>query len=492
MQKVVSKTASIDEADKGAQKLANAMALAARSKLRERSPETFQQLVETMTEGPDGKPQSVFIDANVLLQSATPEQLVEILPSVAEQLQDSATANGTLEVSIGEALTALPGTPLEQVFLQNARSAPDALSLAEATQAAEQAEAFLAQEAERVMQQASDKAAWQQSAEAVKTTIKQQLDAAGRFTPDVNDAYATLQQHFFSSMAARLGITPQEMYDRWSLKVGAQSQQAAESYEANGAPTKGLYGITVEGRHFSRERRYALSSKMYGTGLKGDMRDKIMNHSDKRLRDRIYFYVDKGTGIKPERGVGGVQHKATLDNIYDLDSDPLRIWKGEDKFLDFESAVLDAGYSGYLARNNGSPASGVVIMLGDRNINVEQLSETDDPKSAKGVGAPAARPSYGRDVVVDAINGQRLQTFAHNPSLGIRIVRTNVTFAANTGCRLEKEYYRPCRYRRIKAVYSTSVTSCFGCPATSGVESVVLISAIRFFLPSSVASTAAS
>ncbi|CSP71401.1 Uncharacterised protein [Shigella sonnei] len=30
---------------------------------------------------------------------------------------------------------------------------------------------------------------------------------------------------------------------------------------------------------------------------------------------------------------------------------------------------------------------------------------------------------------------QRLQTFAHNPSLGIRIVRTNVTFAANTGCR---------------------------------------------------------
>lgn len=214
-------------AEGDAQRLAEAMATAAQSKLRDRNPETFQQLVDTMALGQDGAPAAVYIDANVLLQSATPEQLAQILPSTAEQLQEAAATNSAIEVPVAEALTYLPGTPLERVFLQNARSAPDALSLAEATQAGEQAQQFLQQEAERVMQQAADTQAWQASSETVKTTILDQLNTTGRFTPDVNEAYAALQTNFFSTMAARLGITPQEMYDRYSLKVQAGGQQGA-------------------------------------------------------------------------------------------------------------------------------------------------------------------------------------------------------------------------------------------------------------------------
>lgn len=214
-------------AEGDAQRLTEAMATAAQSKLRDRNPETFQQLVDTMALGQDGAPAAVYIDANVLLQSATPEQLAQILPSTAEQLQEAAATNSAIEVPVAEALTYLPGTPLEQVFLQNARSAPDALSLAEATQAGEQAQQFLQQEAERVMQQAADTQAWQAGNETVKTTILDQLNTTGRFTPDVNEAYAALQTNFFSTMAARLGITPQEMYDRYSLKVQAGGQQGA-------------------------------------------------------------------------------------------------------------------------------------------------------------------------------------------------------------------------------------------------------------------------
>ena len=220
--KLVERESAIDRAQTEGQRLTEALQTASQSKLRERNPETFEQLVTAMGEGTDGAPQSVYIDAQVLLQSATAEELAQILPSTVEQLQEAATSNGTIEVSVAEALTYLPGTPLEQVFLQNARSAPDAMSLADADQASQQAEQFLQEEAERVMQQAADTQAWQQSSEQVKQTVLTQLNNTGRFTPDVNDAYATLQANFFSTMAARVGMTPQELYDRYSLKVAAQ------------------------------------------------------------------------------------------------------------------------------------------------------------------------------------------------------------------------------------------------------------------------------
>ena len=220
--RLVERESAIDRAQTEGQRLTEALQTASQSKLRERNPETFEQLVNAMSEGADGAPQSVYIDAQVLLQSATAEELAQILPSTVEQLQEAATSNGTIEVPVAEALTYLPGTPLEQVFLQNARSAPNAMSLADADQASKQAEQFLAQEADRVLQQAADTQAWQQSSEQVKQAVLTQLNSTGRFTPDVNDAYATLQANFFSTMAARVGMTPQELYGRYSLKVAAK------------------------------------------------------------------------------------------------------------------------------------------------------------------------------------------------------------------------------------------------------------------------------
>lgn len=220
--KLVERESAIDRAQTEGQRLTEALQTASQSKLRERNPETFEQLVNAMSEGADGTPQSVYIDAQVLLQSATAEELAQILPSTVEQLQEAATSNGTIEVPVAEALTYLPGTPLEQVFLQNARSAPNAMSLADADQASKQAEQYLQQEADRVLQQAADTQAWQQSSETVKTTILDQLNSTGRFTSDVNEAYATLQSNFFSTMAARTGMTPTELYDRYSLKVAAK------------------------------------------------------------------------------------------------------------------------------------------------------------------------------------------------------------------------------------------------------------------------------
>lgn len=209
--------------------LQTAMQAAAASKLRERNPETFNQLVQFLAESNEGEaPASVFIDAQVLAQSGV--NVAELLPSAADQMEGALASKGTVEVSISDVLTAAPGTPLEQVFLQNARGTPDGLSVNEAKQAGEQADQWKA-EADRVMAEAQDQQAWAASAETVKTTLLDQLNTAGRFTPDVNEAYATLVRDFYSVMAGHQGITPEEMYARYPLRVMAQAQTAGPQLE---------------------------------------------------------------------------------------------------------------------------------------------------------------------------------------------------------------------------------------------------------------------
>ena len=126
----------------------------------------------------------------------------------------------------------------------------------------------------------------------------------------------------------------------------------------------------VEAYHYSQEPRKVLSSSYFGTGLKGSAREEYQNASDERRRQRISFYVDKGTGVRPESGVGGVPHRATLNNIYDSNADPLNLRKGGQAA--FESAVLDQGFDGYLDRLEGSQP-GQVILLGKRTVPVEAL-----------------------------------------------------------------------------------------------------------------------
>jgi hypothetical protein len=104
-----------------------------------------------------------------------------------------------------------------------------------------------------------------------------------------------------------------------------------------------------------------------------------MASTDDRIKQRLSFYVDKGAGIKPEAGVGAFAHKATLTNIYDGDADPLRLRSGNARA--FESKVLDAGFSGYLARMDGTQ-SGNVVLLGNQTIRPELLG-TGPVKGAK-------------------------------------------------------------------------------------------------------------
>jgi hypothetical protein len=158
---------------------------------------------------------------------------------------------------------------------------------------------------------------------------------------------------------------------------GPTAQNRPGFSEDGGGPTP-AYGtpragaISVVGRHYSTTPRQTLSGAYYGQGLKGAERTRLDSSTDPRLKNRVYFYVDQGAGIRPESGVGGYAHETKLDNIYDPQT---RLIKPQADANAFESAVINAGFDGYIAPfGNGQSA---VVLLGQKHkaVPVKQIGQ---------------------------------------------------------------------------------------------------------------------
>jgi hypothetical protein len=137
-----------------------------------------------------------------------------------------------------------------------------------------------------------------------------------------------------------------------------------------GKPHEG--SVAVLGVHYSKEARAYLTGTHHGQGLK-DAADERLSEpgTDKRLKDRIYFYVDEGHGVVPESGVGGIKHTVLLRNLYDPQMDHGKVWsQGKGDANASEKAVLDAGFDGYYVRNFANQ-SGVAVLLGDHTVKTK-------------------------------------------------------------------------------------------------------------------------
>jgi hypothetical protein len=146
--------------------------------------------------------------------------------------------------------------------------------------------------------------------------------------------------------------------------------------------------VSAEGIHYSKEQRSALDSSMFGRGMNGAEYERIAQASDSRIKQRIYFYVNSGKGIRPESDVGGHAHHAYLGNLYDKTNDPLDLTVGRSA-NQFESAVLDRGFDGYLSHE-----SGVAILLGRHVVMAEYIGTVKSPEVSK--AEAAERSAYGK------------------------------------------------------------------------------------------------
>lgn len=390
-----------DKAKASAEHLDDLFTRSKESTLRTNDPETFKELIQTMAGASDGAVKSVFVDAQALVDMAataniSQEVFNQLLPSAGPQMQEALATDGTVELPIGEVLANVPGSALEPSFIDNVRLDPTAMTRAESTVMDEEQKTFWQARAEEVIKQSEDAQKVIDSAANVKQQVLDALAATKRFNAQVNERYAQLYEAFFTVLGGKLGITPEEAFTKFKPPI-------VSTVDAGGlltaAARKPGQLDDIEAFNYGKTERTTLSGANFGMGLKGSGREEFLNAKDRRLRNRIYFYVDKGTGINPEEGVGGIARKATLNNIYDANSDPLRL-RGKDQQA-FESAVLDRGFDGYLDRMSGTQ-SAQVIMLGPRNVPVKVLGPMSKT-TGRQVGQPAARESRGRDIVLDKL-----------------------------------------------------------------------------------------
>lgn len=203
------------------QVLAELNTLAQANKVLQRSPETFQEFVAKATE--DGPLQSVYIDGQTLMQSGLAEQVAAISPAVAEQVQQAAQTGGAVAIPVDEYAARIAPTDLAQQLQPHLRTEADGFSQAEAQQYMQSQGEQLQADLDRAVADSQQGDAFRASADVVTGQIRQQLDRAARFRPEVNDAYSRVVGAYFATRAAQLGVTPEALFERRMLTVGAES-----------------------------------------------------------------------------------------------------------------------------------------------------------------------------------------------------------------------------------------------------------------------------
>lgn len=222
----------VDQAEATAEQLRKLDELAKASKVRSRDVDTFEAFVAAATE--NGPVQEVFIDAQTLAQSGMAEQIMTVSPSVAEQFEAALTAGTQISIPVAEYTARIAGTELSQGLVEHLRTEPDGFSQAEAKEFMQSYAEELKADVERTLVARQGDEAFKAQVESVKTNVKTQLDTAARFTPQVNDAYASMIGNFYAVMAGKLGIAPDELLARYPLRIQAQSVVGGQQFDQGG------------------------------------------------------------------------------------------------------------------------------------------------------------------------------------------------------------------------------------------------------------------
>lgn len=218
--------------------------------------------------------------------------------------------------------------------------------------------------------------------------LKQQANAAGAmrqsrrdFTGEIN---ALMEEHKAATPERRAEIN--EELATLNKFRNAEADVAFEKGttnaprnirgEAAGVPAQAEYGtpregaVSVDATHFSGEQRGQLSTAAYGRGAKGEEAGRLSAPENADIRNRTHFYVNEGTGIRPEPGVGSVAHNVRLNNLYNIEEDPqgYRALNRENPSA-MERAIVNAGFDGYYAPHYAN-GQGVAVVIGDHTIPV--------------------------------------------------------------------------------------------------------------------------
>ena len=309
-EKIVQANEANQRAELSANNLADLMAKATATPLREANPEAFRSAVEAMAAREDGTQTSFFVDAEVLAQSGI--DFTSVMPAIAEQMNDALASGSTVEVALADALTVAPGTPLEQLFAQNARETPNSPSLADSQAASEKAGEFIRMDAERVLQEASDTQAARDSYDRVRADVFAKLTAGNEFSAAENTKYAALTADFYTTLGSYYNVNAEEMMRRRTLQVATRKADAASALDKDSAAL--LQGLGKDTHVASLGKVAPTLRNLYKAAGKA-------KPSFDRVMTRIAQVVDGGVKLPSLKKTGRTVEKIKLDYA----GDPTRI-----------------------------------------------------------------------------------------------------------------------------------------------------------------------
>ena len=216
-----------------------AEAAAQQSKLAQRDPVTFGEVVDEVV----GDKHHLYLDAQALNQSGLAEAAAKASPSIAAQYAQALQQGGDIQVPQNEWVSLIsPNKELADPLRQIARYEPDGVSLAEAAEqkAAAQEEGQQELEAQARQQERAAQQQAQAERQAVEQEIADQLEQVGQFDRKANQNYAALVSSYVATQAQRLGIPIPEMWQAHKLNiVGDIGNAPALNQALASAPPKG-------------------------------------------------------------------------------------------------------------------------------------------------------------------------------------------------------------------------------------------------------------
>ena len=283
------------QAEQGAELLDSLNKMAAADKLLARDPDTFEQFVAAAAE--NGPVQQVFIDANTLMQSGLAEQLAAASPAVAEQLAEASQTGGQIAIPVEEYAARIAPTDAAQSLLDHLKTEPEGFSRAEAQEYMQSQAEELRADVERTLRRHQGDDAFRDSADVVRTAVKTQLDTAGRFSPQVNDAYSTLVGNFYAVQAARLGVTPEEMFQQYPLRVTAGGAAGGRRFDQDDGPfDEGPFGPVL--RDYQADANGAIAKLLE---MRSGEAIGALNHPE--IGDIDLVWGEEGTGASDGYGL---------------------------------------------------------------------------------------------------------------------------------------------------------------------------------------------
>lgn len=293
------------KAEQDAQAVAEMNQMAAADKVLQRNPEAFERFIKQAAE--DGPVPVVYIDAKALMQSGVADQVANVSASVAEQIAEAVETGGQIAIPVEEYAARIAPTEYAQSLVDHLKTEPDGFSRVEAQQFMETQAEQLQQEVERRLSEQQADTTFTQSQEVVKTRILEELNTVGRFTPEKNEADATLFASYYAVRAAQLGVTPEQFYEQRRVRFAAQSvggiqfdqgqnDQTGEIDEATGLPLNADGTVTVY-HHTSAEN----AEKIRQTGFMRSAAEPDLYFTTTMETNTGYGDTAIPVRVKPER-----------------------------------------------------------------------------------------------------------------------------------------------------------------------------------------------